>query len=266
MIKLCPLRSGSSGNAILAFTEKTKLLIDCGVSGKAVFGALDEIGITPSEIDAILVTHEHIDHSKGVGVVSRKLDIPIYANSGTWLGMECSSVNLGKLSEKNVKVIKSNSEFEIGDIAIKPFEIPHDANEPVGYRLNSGNKQIAVATDMGRIDDSVYETIKGSSIVLLESNYDLNMLNIGDYPYHLKQRIKGKFGHLCNEDAGEFAVKLANTGTKNIVLGHLSNQNNYPELAFETVKSILEEYGIIPNADFGLSVAKRSAVSGVYSA
>lgn len=266
MIKLCPLRSGSSGNAILAFTEKTKLLIDCGVSGKAVFSALDEIGINPSELDAILVTHEHIDHSKGVGVVSRKLDIPIYANSGTWAGMEYSSVNLGKISEKNVKLIQTNSEFEIGDIAVKPFEIPHDAAEPVGYSLSFENKQIAIATDMGIIDKNVFNVIKGSSVVLLESNYDLNMLEIGDYPLQLKRRIKSKIGHLCNEDAGNFAVKLVNSGTENIVLGHLSNQNNYPELAFETVKGILEKNDITLNKDMRLSVANRSAVSEIYSA
>lgn len=267
MIRLCPLRSGSQGNAVLVFTENTKLLIDCGISGKAVMSALDEIGIEPESLNAVLVTHEHIDHCRGIGILSRKLDIPIYANNGTWYGIETSpSLKLGKLREDNIKIFPTGKEFEIGDIGIKSFEIPHDANEPVGYSFRYGSEKVAVATDMGKIEESVYDEIKESSVILLESNYDLNMLDIGGYPISLKRRIKSDIGHLCNDMAGELASRLVRSGTKQIVLGHLSGENNHPSVAFQTVKSILESDGIVLDTDMRLSVASRTETGAVYSA
>lgn len=266
MIRLCPLRSGSQGNAVLIFTEKTKLLIDCGISGKAVISALNDIGIEPESLNAVLVTHEHIDHCKGIGILSRKLNIPIYANGGTWRGIESSSLKLGKLSGDNIKVFPTGKEFEIGDIGIKSFEIPHDANEPVGYSFRYGSEKVAVATDMGTVEESVYNEIKESSVILLESNYDLNMLDIGGYPISLKRRIKSDIGHLCNDMAGSLASRLVKSGTSQIILGHLSGENNHPDVAFQTVKSILEGDGIILDNDMRLSVASRTETGAVYSA
>lgn len=259
-MELCSLRSGSTGNAILARTEKTKILIDCGISGKAALGCLACLDIDPNEIAAVLVTHEHSDHTKGIGILARKLQIPIYASGGTWRAMADS---LGRIEDGWIKVFRVGDEFEIGDIGVRAFEIPHDAAEPVGYCLSGEGKQAAVATDMGEIWDSVAENLAGCETVLLESNHDVHMLEMGHYPYPLKQRVKGQRGHLSNEQAGRLAVKLAQNGTSQILLGHLSQENNYPQLAYQTVKNELESNGIKVGKDVWLGIARRDAVSTI---
>nr|QGT51208.1 MBL fold metallo-hydrolase [uncultured Firmicutes bacterium] len=259
-MELCSLRSGSTGNAILAQTGKTKILIDCGISGKAVLGCLACLDIDPNEISAVLVTHEHSDHVKGIGILARKLKIPIYANTGTWKAMYGS---LGKIEDEWVKVFATGTEFEIGDIGVRAFDIPHDAAEPVGYCLCGEGKQVAVATDMGEIWENVTNALAGSRTVLLESNHDVHMLEMGGYPYPLKQRVKGQRGHLSNEQAGQLAVKLVQSGTTQILLGHLSQENNYPQLAYQTVKNELEANGIQAGKDVWLGVAQRDAISRI---
>lgn len=243
---LCPLKSSSKGNSTVICGLNTKILVDCGISGKTLECCLAEIGISPTELDAILVTHEHSDHIKGVGIVSRKYNIPIFASRGTWSGMAFA---IGKIDEQNQKVVEAESSFYINDIEIKGFPIPHDANEPLGYTFKAGVSKVSIATDMGRITEKALKAIKGSNTVLLEANYDRNLLEIGGYPYELKLRIRSDRGHMCNEDSAEVARLLAESGTSRIILGHLSEENNFPSIAFETVKAAIQGY------DVSLSVA-----------
>lgn len=257
-MNLCSLRSSSSGNAILVYNQKTKILTDCGISGKIAENALIEAGISPLEISALLVTHEHIDHIKGVGILSRRYNIPIFANEKTWNEMHGI---IGNIDEKDIKIIKNYEDFEIGDIGVKSFEIPHDAADPVGYSFFSDNKKISVATDIGVLKKSLFSAIQKSDIVLLESNHDINMLDIGSYPFPLKQRIKSDIGHLSNDDAGKAAEFLVRMGTENIMLGHLSKENNYPLLAFKTVENILNNADIKVGKDVKLKVAGRDEIS-----
>ena len=256
-IKMCSLRSSSKGNATIVYTESTKILVDCGISGKVLCDAMCQAGLDPTQIDAMVITHEHSDHTKGVGVVARKYNIPIFATYGTWSAMQTS---VGEIPDGCRRVIDSDTPFKIGDITINAFVIPHDAAEPVGYRFECEGYKTAVATDIGIMSEELFESIKGCHTVLLESNYDLFMLEAGTYPYELKCRIKGDKGHLCNDDAALTARDLAKNGTKKIILGHISPENNYPDLAFETTKLCLASNGIMLGRDAWLYVAKKDDI------
>ena len=256
-MKLCSLRSGSKGNAVLVYTDRTKILVDCGISGKALGGCLSEAGISPDELSAVVVTHEHSDHIKGVGVLMRRYGLPAYANSETWAAMVD---DLGKLNDENIRIFKGTEPFEIGDIGVCPFDIPHDAAHPVGYSFQSGGEKVSVATDIGELTEGIFRAVRGSGTVLLEANHDVNMLEIGSYPWPLKRRIRGNLGHLSNDEAGKAAEWLTKLGTRQIILGHLSEENNYPGIALKTVSNALEAAGIIPGRDVMLDVATRSAV------
>lgn len=246
------LRSGSRGNASLVSGGNTKLLVDCGVSGKSVTSALADVDVYPEDISAIAVTHEHIDHIAGIGVMMRRYHIPVWANAATWTAMESQ---VGKIDKSLVNIFDNDSSFEIGEIGVKPFSIPHDAADPVGYSFMCGDEKVAVATDIGELKKDLFEAIRGSKTVLLESNHDVNMLEIGKYPPQLKRRIRGKLGHLSNDDAGRAAEFLVRLGTERIMLGHLSEENNYPELARQTVICVLNDAGIKCGRDVLLGVA-----------
>lgn len=256
----CSLYSGSSGNSIFVSSGKTNILIDAGLPGKKIDEALKSIDKNPSSIDGIFVTHEHSDHIKGVGILSRKYDIPIYANDKTWSAMESS---LGKIKEHNIKIMDRRSVVQIGDLDVKSFVIPHDAIAPVGYTISNNNKKVSVATDFGVFTREIYDNIKESDVILLESNHDVNMLKYGPYPYPLKCRILSEIGHLSNEDCGKAITNIVKCGTgKRIMLGHLSKTNNNPDLAFQTALSAIEEKGIVQGKDIMLSMAKRDNPSG----
>ncbi len=256
----CSLYSGSSGNSIFVSSGKTNILIDAGLPGKKIDEALKSIDKDPSSIDGIFITHEHSDHIKGVGILSRKYDIPIYANDKTWSAMEAS---LGKIKEHNIKIMDRRSVVQIGDLDVKSFVIPHDAIAPVGYTISNNDKKVSVATDFGTFTDEIYNNIKDSRVILLESNHDVNMLKYGPYPYTLKRRILSEIGHLSNEDCGKAIIDIAKCGEgKNILLGHLSKTNNNPDLAFQTALSAIEEEGIAQGKDITLSMAKRDNPSG----
>lgn len=251
----CSLYSGSSGNSIFVSSDKAKVLIDAGLSGKKVIEAMDAIGENPKELDGIFITHEHIDHVKGAGILSRKFDIPIYANDATWLAME---KNLGKIRENNIKVIEKRSVTNIKDLEIKCFNTPHDAVASMGYTLNFKDKKISIATDIGTFTEEIRQNIVDSDVVLLESNHDVQMLKFGPYPYDLKRRVLSEVGHLCNEDCAEAIVKIMqNNKYKNIILGHLSNTNNIPDLAYEAVKGILRENNLLEGKDLTIKMADR---------
>lgn len=260
MMKFCSLFSGSSGNAVFISSGNTKVLVDAGMSKKRIENALNSIGEEPSSLSAILVSHEHRDHILGVGIMSRKYNLPIYANRGTWESMESI---IGKVEEENKRCFENESMFDLGDLIIKPFQIPHDASEPIGYRIHFKDKKITIATDIGHINKKLLKCIENSDILLLEANHDIEMLKVGSYPYNLKRRILSDIGHLSNEVAADVVSYLANKGAKNIILGHLSKENNFPELAYETVACKLYEDGIKAGRDINLVVAGRDSASDV---
>ncbi len=259
-MNLCSIRSSSKGNAILVYTEKTRLLVDCGISGKLAEEGMNQLGIAPESLQGILVTHEHQDHIGGVGVMSRRYGLPVYANQKTWAAMDSA---LGKLAANNRCIFENETAFTIGDITVNPFAIPHDAADPVGYSFTAHGKKVSVATDIGVLEESIFRAVKGSGAILLEANHDRNLLDMGSYPLRLKQRILSEKGHLSNEDAGYAAKFLCKMGTCQIMLGHLSAENNYPLLAEETVAGILKESGIEPGRDLTLTIAPRDRVSSV---
>lgn len=252
-IEVSVLASGSSGNALYISGGKTKILIDAGLSGREIDRRLKKIGVAGDDLNAILVTHEHLDHIKGVGVLSRKYDLPIYANEPTWLGAED---RLGKVAEKNCRIFKG--EFMIGDLGISPFAIPHDANEPVGFIISCGNKRIGQATDMGFVSPEVETSLKGLDLLVIEANHDLEMLMSGTYPWPLKNRIHGRKGHLSNDDTADLLPRIISDNFPRILLAHLSQDNNIPALAYITVKNSLEDHGFTIGKDLLLDIAYRN--------
>lgn len=262
-MRLCSIASGSSGNCIYTGSEHTHLLIDTGISRKRIEEGLKELDVKGEEISGILVTHEHVDHIQGLGVFSRKYEIPIYASEGTLKGIQ-SYKNIGKMPEGLYHPIKADEEFEIGDILIHPFAISHDANEPCGYRMEHQGKKVAVATDLGTYDNYIVENLKGLNAILLEANHDVHMLEVGPYPYYLKQRVLGSRGHLSNELSGRLLCDILHNELRSVMLGHLSKENNYAELAYETVKLEIS-LGNTPfkGSEVPIKVAKRDQVSEV---
>lgn len=257
-----PLFSGSSGNAVYVGEGEDGILVDAGVSCARIVKELDQIGVKPETLKAILITHEHSDHTAAAGILSRKFDLPIYATEGTWNGM---AEKVGAVQSKNIRIIDARQDFYIGKIGICPFSIPHDASDPCGYSFYAGNLKASIATDIGCIREGWMNAVAGSDILLLEANYDEDMLKAGKYPYVLKKRILGRSGHLSNDDAGKAAVQLIQRNCKNIILGHLSKENNFPELAEQTVRLALQEAGCVPGQDVNLSIARRDGFSGLFS-
>ena len=258
MIKVCSLFSGSSGNSIFISSGDTSLLVDAGVSGRRIEEALSEIGESIDTISGIIITHEHSDHITGAGILSRRHKIPIYTNKETWDAMRRFT---GKLAPALTQIIEPGQLFRIGDIDISSFPIPHDAACPVGYNFFIEDKKITVATDIGHISDDLLTYLEKSFMILLESNHDIEMLKTGRYPWPLKKRILGDYGHLCNEITGKTVAHLAEGGTKFFLLGHLSKENNFPELAYQTVYNALIEKKIVPDKDVYLDVALRDRAS-----
>jgi phosphoribosyl 1,2-cyclic phosphodiesterase len=256
-MKFCSLYSGSSGNSIFISSENARILIDAGLSGKSIEKALKDIGEEPANLDGIFITHEHIDHVKGVGVLSRRYNIPVYANEATWKGMESI---IGEIKTHNIKFI-DNGYINFKDMDILNYRIPHDAASPSGYAVCCGGKKVCVATDLGHFSQEVSDALMDSDVFLIESNHDVEMLKAGPYPYPLKRRILSNIGHLSNEDCGKAILNLLDSKHKKVILGHLSKTNNYPELAYQTVYNVLAENGVIVGKDLDLTVAKRDMPS-----
>ena len=237
----CPLYSGSSGNAAYLKTAKACLLIDAGKSMRDIERALEAIGARHNRIDGILVTHEHSDHIKSAGSLSRKYSIPIYANEATFSAMEGK---IGPVSLKNIRTFCTGQDFFIQDICIHPYAIPHDAAEPVGYCFYNGGSKISMMTDLGHVPDKLLDVVEKSNLLLLESNHDLDMLAKGPYPQYLKTRIAGRKGHLSNLAAAQALLKLKERGLGQVILGHLSETNNTAATAVKTVYSVLGQNGV----------------------
>ena len=248
MLKFCSLYSGSSGNSSLVQSKNINILIDAGVSGKKIVDALASINVGIENVSAILITHEHIDHTQSIATLSKKYDIPVYANKKTWEAMQNKK---DKISDKNICYFNNNKTFTLNDITILPFDIPHDAANPCGFTISDSESKVSIATDIGHMTTSILDNIKNSNFLLLEANYEPDVLKCSSYPFHLKERIASPVGHLSNIEAGKTINYLADFGVKNIMLGHLSKENNFPELAY---KSVLEQ---IENKELILNVASR---------
>lgn len=258
MLKCCSLYSGSSGNSFLIQSNHTKILVDAGVSCKKIETALGNLNISPSELQAILVTHEHVDHTKGLGVLSTKYNIPIYANEKTW-----EHINSNKILSANKKTFSNNKQFEISDLSILPFPTPHDAADPCGFNIYNNSKKISIATDLGNITEDVFKNLQYSSLIFLEANYDKNILKYSPYPYNLKRRIASPIGHLENCITGQTISKLINSGLKDALLIHLSKENNFPELAYKTIWEELSKDNF-SEKDISINVAPRDNPSKMF--
>lgn len=255
--------SGSSGNCIYVGTENTHILVDIGISNRQMEQGLHEIGLKGSDLGGIVITHEHSDHIRGLGVLARRYGIPIYATRET-LDAIGEFRSLGKYPRGLFCPILPDVGFCVGDMEIRAFSIDHDAANPVGYRIQSGGRSVAVATDMGHFDSYVTECLQGLDALLVESNHDVRMLETGPYPYYLKQRILSDHGHLSNDNAGRLLNFILHDHMKHIFLGHLSKENNLEELACETVKLEIDQGGHGYRArDFSISVAKRDRMSEI---
>ena len=232
MFNFCSLYSGSSGNSLFVESENTKLLVDAGVSSKKIEEALANLEIDPTSIDGILITHEHSDHVQGLGTFAKKFNLPVFVNEKT---LDAMPKQKEKISEKNIKLFNINEKFEIGDLKVKPFSIPHDAANPCGFNIFKDDKKISIATDIGHMTNGILKNLEDSIFIMHPTNYDPEVLKYSKYPYQLKTRIAGPDGHLSNELAGKTISYLLNSGLKQAVLGHLSKQSNFPELAYKTV-------------------------------
>ncbi|MBR3606405.1 MAG: MBL fold metallo-hydrolase [Lachnospiraceae bacterium] len=260
-MEMCSIASGSSGNCIYVGSGATHLLVDIGISGKKAESGLNTLGLSCRDIDGIMITHEHSDHICGLGVLSRKYHIPIYATEKTIAAIERIS-SLGKIEKELFVPIKADKSFQIKEITVNPMKISHDAADPVAYRFKYGKKKVAVATDMGTYNDYTIECLKGMDALLLEANHDVNMVQVGPYPYPLKQRILGDRGHLSNELSGRLLGLLAHDKLQAVMLGHLSKENNMPELAYQTVRvELTMGMNAYKGNEFPIMVANRDGVS-----
>jgi len=263
-MRFVPIASGSSGNCVYVGSQRAHLLVDTGISCKRIEEGLNELDITGNDIDGILITHEHVDHIGGLGVICRKLSIPVYATSATIEAIKAYD-RLGKVEEDIFHPIEADKELFIKDICVHPFRISHDAADPVGYTFSEGNTKVAVATDMGTYNDYTIENLKNCDALLVEANHDIRMLQVGPYPYVLKQRILSDKGHLSNEASGRLVSDILHDNLKRIMLGHLSKENNMPELAYETVRLEIEMgENTYKASDFDICVAERDTLSRIF--
>lgn len=260
-MRLCSIASGSSGNCVYVGSDATHLLIDAGISGKRIEAGVAELGLKLSEIDGIFVTHEHTDHISGLGVLARKYGLPIYGTAGTIAAIRHTQT-LGQIDEELFHYIKADEKCTVKDVTLYPIRTSHDAAEPVAYRISHDKQKAAVITDLGCYNDYTVECLKDLDILYLEANHDIHMLQVGPYPYYLKQRILGEKGHLSNEAAGKLLSRLLHDNMQAVMLGHLSQENNLPELAYESVRvEVTMSDTPYKGDDFPTYVAKRSETS-----
>ena len=257
-MRVCNLASGSKGNCTYIESDGAKLIVDMGVSAKYVTDNLKELNVQPETIDAILITHEHSDHIKGVMNFAKKYSTKILCAE---VLKECLFTQLIGCESL---ISTYSSDFYIGDLRILPFPLSHDSVACFGYRIIDGDASVSLVTDLGVCSDNVFKIIKSSSLVYLEANYDPEMLFACSYPSFLKKRIMGNSGHLSNKDCAIVVEKLAYSGTRQVVLSHISENSNTQFLAYSTVKNYLESKGIIVGQNIGLDVASQNSRGTIY--
>jgi phosphoribosyl 1,2-cyclic phosphodiesterase len=258
-MKFISLASGSSGNCYYLESNESKILIDAGISTRNIKNSLKKLDINIEDIDAVCITHEHNDHIKGIDVLSRTYNIPIYANPLT-----AQHIIKNSHIKKDDLICCYQKEFSLKDIFIRSFDIHHDAVSPVGYHIEDSKTNISIITDTGCMTQEIYQVLKGSATVLLESNHDIDMLKDGPYPYYLKQRILSNKGHLSNDIAGRTAVKLIQDGTINIILGHISAINNDYQTVYDSISYYLKINNINIHEDVLIEIAPKNEASNVH--
>ena len=264
-LSFCSLASGSSGNCYLVRTESTAILVDAGISGRRIFAGLAALGMNQEDVDGVLITHEHIDHIKSVQMLAKKLEnAKFFASAGTWnaageLRKCLESAQCGEVAAKRI--------FKIGDIMVTPFSLSHDAAEPTGYSFAAGKSKLSIVTDTGIITEEIHEAIRDSELLVIEANHDVHMLEFCRYPYSVKRRILGELGHLSNDAAASEICRICEeTGEyREVLLAHLSKENNFPEMAYQTVKNLLEEPEIYIGKHLNLHIMKRDELSPVFT-
>lgn len=235
-IRLSVLASGSRGNSTYIATDRVRLLIDAGLSAREIGRRLVTIGVGPQDIDGIIVTHEHVDHVRGLGSFARRYKLPVYLNQRTHANLPDP---VGRLKEKEEFV--TGRRFSVGDTTIHPFSISHDAADPVGFTLVNGSVKIGVCTDLGAATRLVRRHLEHCSILVLEANHDVEMLKNGPYPWPVKQRIKSRLGHLSNMQSVEVVSQVFSEDLKEVILAHLSETNNSSDMVLQTFNGMLEQ-------------------------
>lgn len=249
MARVCPLFSGSKGNSYFIGSRSAGLLLDAGRSARQLDQMLKRCEIDPLSIHGILLTHEHTDHVNGVRVFSRKYGIPVFASRGTLQALETA------LADVDTYVLEQG--LQIAGMEVRPFHTSHDCAEPMGFRIKTeDNRVFSLATDLGYLSQEVQEYLLGSDFAVVESNHDVRMLEEGGYPYYLKRRILSDRGHLSNAVCAAFLPQLVASGTRRVLLAHLSQENNTPRAAKEASQAALVQAGYVENVDFWLDVAK----------
>lgn len=260
-LSFCSFSSGSRGNCYLIKTEKTAVLVDAGISCKQIFKNLEKTGTSLEQLKGLLITHEHSDHAKSIKIVAKKhVGLITYANENTW-----KIVDKG-LEEFQKCVFQTGKSFFIEDLEVKPFLVSHDAIEPVGFSFFKDGKQISILTDTGCVTEEIFSEIVDADILILEANHDVEMLRMCNYPRFLKERVLSDEGHLSNVVAGETICKILKEKEKKrfVILAHLSRENNFPEMAYLTVKNILEENNFYIGTHVEIYTIVRNELSAIY--
>ena len=258
------LGSGSSGNCYCIFTENTGLMIDVGLGVRTLKKLFCEYGLSFSKINAILLTHDHADHVKSVGSLSHDLSVPVFSTKKVHAGVRNNYCVRHKVAPGYERYLEKNKTITIGDLEITPFDVPHDSTDNVGYMLTHQGVNFCLITDAGHVTDEMKSFIQKANYLVLEANYDEEMLRVGTYPDYLKERISGPNGHLSNSTCGKILAENATPALRHVWLCHLSEENNHPELARITVEQVLRQHGIAPGKDFLVEILKRKTPSGLY--
>lgn len=264
MMKFICFGSGSSGNCYYLFTQETGLLIDAGVGLRTIKKHFKDRELPIRHVKHVLVTHDHADHIKSVGLLSAELDANVYTTEKVHEGIEQNYVVRCKITPEKKRFIEKNKTLELGDFSVTAFSVPHDSHDCVGYRIEHEGCVFVLMTDVGYVTDEIKQFIADANYLVIEANHDKEMLRQGPYPEYLKTRIMSQLGHLNNHDCAEAIAKNATQKLRHVWLCHLSEENNHPELARKTVESILRSYGIVTGKDFFLDVLKRKTPSMTY--
>jgi phosphoribosyl 1,2-cyclic phosphodiesterase len=236
-MRFVPLASGSSGNSFLVQNNGSAILVDAGLTAKQLVLRMESIGFDPSSLNAIIVSHGHSDHVKGAGVLSRKLKLPVWMNQGTW---DETGGSLGKIHE--LRTFETGRIFDVAGFRIHPFSVPHDSADPVGFRISFGCARLGIATDLGTATNLVANVLTGLQALVLESNHDPKMLIDGPYPWELKQRVRSRVGHLSNAESAKLIQRLVNDELHTVILAHMSETNNTPDLALDCAGGVLDDF------------------------
>lgn len=264
MLKFISFGSGSSGNCYLLKSDNTTIMLDSGVGVRTLKKYFHDYGLSLADVRAVLVTHDHADHVKSVGVVSNTVGIPVYATSKVHAGIQKNYCVRKKVSQENIKTIEKEETFQVGDFSVTAFDVPHDSNDNVGYRIEYAGIVFSLMTDVGHITDTLRDNISNSNYLVMESNHDTSMLANGPYPCYLKQRISGGTGHLDNVTCANTLCECYTPALKHVWLCHLSEENNHPELVRKTMETVFQEHGLKIGVDIQVDILKRKLPTGFF--